>query len=145
MTQWLVAGQEDKQFPKEVTAALFVAKDKTAMTGPIAAGQGSYWVKLTERREGRTMTFDEVRRVLHERIYRQKASAAYDQFVAGLAKEAKVERNAEGITAMQKALAEEAGGPPAGPVTIRPAATQPAPAEKSKTAPTTPKSGTKKK
>jgi peptidyl-prolyl cis-trans isomerase C len=133
MTNWLVAGQEDKQFPKEVTSALFAAKDANVIAGPIAAGQGSYWVKLAERREGKTMTFDEVRRVLHERVYRRKASAAYDEFVAGLAKDVKIERNAEGIAAMQKALADEAGGPPAGPVTIRPA--EPPPAENPKPPP----------
>ena len=121
MTNWLTAGQDDKQFPKEVTTALFAAKDATAIAGPITAGQGVYFIKLAERREGRTMPFEEVKRVLHERVYRQKASAAYDAYVATIAKDAKVEKNPEAIAAMQKAVAAESGGPPSGPVTLRPA------------------------
>lgn len=120
MTQWMAEGQDDKLLPSAVTAALFAAKDPLAVTGPIMAGQGVYFVKLAERREGKTLALDEVRRVLHERVYRKKATAAYEQFVATLSGTVTIERHQEAIDALQKALGEEAGGPPAGPVTIQP-------------------------
>jgi parvulin-like peptidyl-prolyl isomerase len=118
-TGWLTEGQENKQYPQPVLTALFAAKQKEGITGPLTTPQGTYYFVLNDRREGKILSLPEVRRTIEERLLREKSRLGYDSYVASLSSKSEIVRDQAALTAAQAAFAAEAGGPPSGPVTVK--------------------------
>jgi peptidyl-prolyl cis-trans isomerase C len=84
---------DSKDVPAEVVKASF-GLDKTGeVAGPIATKGGFYVVKQTGRRKALSKSFDEVKRQIQNRLYRDKRTQAMEDFVANLRKAAKIAVN----------------------------------------------------
>ncbi|MBI4512115.1 MAG: peptidyl-prolyl cis-trans isomerase [Deltaproteobacteria bacterium] len=77
--------------PAEVVKAAFALEKTGDVAGPIQAAQGFYVVKQTGRRKALSKTFDEVKRQIQNRIYRDKRTKAMEDFVADLKNKAKID------------------------------------------------------
>jgi peptidyl-prolyl cis-trans isomerase C len=82
--------QSTTEVPKEVVEASFKLEKTGDVAGPIAAGKVFYVIKQTGRRKALTKTYDEVKRQIQNRIYRDKRTKAMEDFVTGLRDKAKV-------------------------------------------------------
>ncbi len=120
-TNWLTEGDSNKRYLQEVLDAIFRLKEADETAGPIETGKGLFWVQLVERREGRTTPYNEAKRSIGQRVYRQKRLNAYDGYLKKLRDGYSVKEFPERLSA---ALKEDRGGssgapgPPMGPVTL---------------------------
>lgn len=118
LTNWLVLGEESKQYPQAVVDALFAAKDSVSIVGPIEHNDWIYFVKLHERRDGSATAFDQAKAQIARQMERATRLEAYNEFVGTLEKDIKVEsfpdKVREAVTASQK----PSDGPPMGPVSL---------------------------
>jgi len=87
------------EVPAEVVDASFKLEKTGDVAGPIATKGGFYIVKQTGRRKALVKTFDEVKKQIQNRIYRDKRTKAMEDFVTGL-------KNAAKITVHDDALAK---------------------------------------
>jgi hypothetical protein len=117
ITNWLVKGEESKQYPKALLDALFAAADLATIGGPIEHNDWVYFVKVAERKDGTTTTFEQARTDIARRIHRQKRLAAYDQYVSQLSDGTEVQTFPEKVAEAIKSTATDSG-PPMGPVTL---------------------------
>jgi peptidyl-prolyl cis-trans isomerase C len=82
------------EYPKEVVKASFALKDVgNYTTQPVKAGEGYHVLMLTGRRKALVRTFEEVKRQIQNRLYRDKRTEAMEKFVKDLEKEAGVQVN----------------------------------------------------
>lgn len=77
--------QDTTEIPKPVVTAAFALQKTGDVAGPIDAGDGRFYVvKLTGRRKAMNKTFDEVKRQIQNRMYRDKRTEAQQSFIDGL-------------------------------------------------------------
>jgi peptidyl-prolyl cis-trans isomerase C len=78
------------EWPKPVVEAAFKLEKTGDVAGPIQTDQGFFIIKQTGRRKALTKTYDEVKRQIQNRIYRDKRTKAMEDFVANLKNQAKI-------------------------------------------------------
>lgn len=83
---------DNTEIPKEVVAAAFLLKKTGDVAGPIATSDKRFYIiKQTGHRKAIDKTFDQVKRQLQNRIYRDKRTQAQKDFVQGLKQSAKIQ------------------------------------------------------
>lgn len=117
ITNWLVKGEESKQYPKEILDAVFSAKDLVSIAGPIEHNDWVYFVKVAERKEGVVTPFKQAKSGIASKIHRAKRLEVYDRYVSQLSEGTEVVTYPEKVAEALKATATESG-PPMGPVTL---------------------------
>ncbi len=102
---------DTKELPAPVVEAAFALEQTGDVAGPIAAGNGSFYIlKQTGRRKAMEKSFDEVKRQIQNRIYREKRTAAQQTFIDSLKDKAKIEIFEDNLA---KVEIDTAGAPPA--------------------------------
>jgi peptidyl-prolyl cis-trans isomerase C len=81
---------DSTEVPPEVAKAAFTLDKTGQVAGPIATKQGFYVIKQTGRRKALSKSFDEVKRQIQNRLYRDKRTQAMEDFVTNLRKQAKI-------------------------------------------------------
>lgn len=110
------------QYPKEVVEASFALKEVGNFTKPVKAGEGYYVLALTGRRKALTRSFEEVKRQIQNRLYRDKRTKAMEDYVAELKRKANVKINDDNLNKVQVDTSMP-GGPGGGaPVPLQPSA-----------------------
>ncbi len=82
---------DSKDIPAEVSKAAFALAKTGDVAGPIKTDKGYYIIKQSGRRKAITKTFEEVKRQIQNRIYRDKRTKAMEDFVKNLRDQAKIE------------------------------------------------------
>ncbi|WP_428261122.1 peptidylprolyl isomerase [Haliangium sp.] len=83
--------RDDTEVPKPVVEAAF-GLDNGAVAGPIDAGNGSFYViKVTGQRKPLAKTFEQVKRQIQSRLFRDKRTQVQKDFVEALRAKATVE------------------------------------------------------
>jgi peptidyl-prolyl cis-trans isomerase C len=83
---------QNPDIPKPVIEAAFSLGKTGDVAGPIAAGNGTHYIiKQTGHRRAVTKSFDDVKRQIQNRIYRDKRTTAQKDFIQDLRTKAKVE------------------------------------------------------
>jgi peptidyl-prolyl cis-trans isomerase C len=98
--------------PAEVVKAAFELRETGQVAGPIQTSQGWYVIKQTGLRKPINKSFEEVKRQIQNRLFRDKRNAAMETFVADLKKTAKIEVN---DAALEKVKIDTTQPTPAGP------------------------------
>ncbi|MSP63690.1 MAG: peptidylprolyl isomerase [Myxococcales bacterium] len=83
--------QTTKELPQEIVKATFALVNLGDVSGPVKTAAGLHIIKLTGRRKALTRTLDEVKAQIKNRLYRDKRTAAMEDFIKGLRAKAKVE------------------------------------------------------
>ena len=82
--------EKSAEVPGAVAKAAFKLSKTGDVAGPIAAGGSYYIIKQTGNRKAVNKPFDEVKRQIQNRIYREKRTKAQGDFIADLKKDAKI-------------------------------------------------------
>ena len=81
-----------KDVPKPVVDVAFILVTAGDVAGPIAAGDGTFWViKQTGRRQAMTKSFEDAQQQIRNKLYREKRIEAQKDFVDDLKAKAKIE------------------------------------------------------
>ncbi|MFZ4767343.1 MAG: peptidylprolyl isomerase [Roseimicrobium sp.] len=115
MTNWLVKGEVNKQYPDAVLKAVFEAKDANEIAGPIEHNDWVYFVKQAELRDGKATGFDQAKGQIAQQMMRKKRLDTYNTFVEKLKSGVQVQRFPEKVAAEIQAATKQSG-PPMGPV-----------------------------
>jgi peptidyl-prolyl cis-trans isomerase C len=109
------------ELPKPVIDAAFGLKKTGSVVGPIDGGNGNFYIlKQTGHRKAIDKSFDEVKRQIQNRLYRDKRTKAQAEFVANLKKKAKIETFDDALSKVQIDMSgtqgddHSAGGVPGG-------------------------------
>ncbi len=90
--------KDNGEIPKPVIEAAFGLKKTGDVAGPIDAGDGRFFiVKQTGHRKAVAKSYDEVKRQLQNRLYREKRTQAQQDFVEELKNKATIEINANAL------------------------------------------------
>jgi len=120
-----------KTVPKEVAAAAFELKNQGDVSAPIQTANGFYILKQTGSRKAINKTFDDVKRQIQNHLYRDKRTAAMQEFESDLKKKAKIEVHSDSLA---KVKIDNSQVPTPSPEGIEPGTTnapgQPAPGAK---------------
>jgi len=111
-------GKDDAQIHKGVIEASFALDTVSDVGGPVQTEQGFVVVKLTGRRKELNRSFDEVKRQIENRLFRERRTKGMEDFVSGLKGKAKIEVFEEKLALVPVEAAPEGqppGGPPMGP------------------------------
>ncbi len=92
---------DSSQVPAEVAKAAFELKNQGDVAGPIKTDKGYYVIKQTGLRKAISKSFDEVKRQIQNRMFRDKRTEAMETFVADLKKAAKIEVRPDAIAKVQ--------------------------------------------
>lgn len=114
---------ENKLLPEAVVKAAFTLKNQGDVSGPIATDRGYYVLKQTGLRKAINKTFEEVKRQIQNRLFRDKRTEAMETFVADLKKAAKIDVKAEALAKVQIEQApagEQPEGGEGGPMQLQP-------------------------
>ena len=87
--RWFAA--DTTEVPAEVVKAAFTLEKTGEVAGPIESKGSFYVVKQMGRRKALVKSFEEVKRQIQNRLYRDKRTKAMEDFVANLRQGAKVE------------------------------------------------------
>lgn len=117
ITNWLVKGEESKQYPKALLDAIFDSPDLVTISGPIEHNDWVYFVKAAEKRDGTVTPFEQAKSGIAAKIHRAKRLEAYDRYVSQLSDGAEVATFPEKVAEALKSSATQSG-PPMGPVTM---------------------------
>lgn len=118
------AKPETIKVPAEVIKAAFELKNQGDVSAPIAADGKFYVLKQTGLRKAINKPYDEVKRQIQNRLYRDKRNEAMETFVAELKKSAKIDIKADALakvridTTQPTAPGGEMGEPGAAPGVI---------------------------
>ncbi|MEK6606410.1 MAG: peptidyl-prolyl cis-trans isomerase [Myxococcota bacterium] len=124
-------GKDDPALPKPVVEAAFALEKIGDVAGPVKTDKGFYVVKLTGRRKELNRTFEEVKRQIQNRLYRDTRTKSLEDFVANLRTKAKVQIYDDKLNAVPidtttptapgpgAADLDVGGGPPADPSGLR--------------------------
>lgn len=83
--------RDSTEIAKPVIEAAFKLNKTGDVAGPIASGDGKYYViKQTGRRKALNKTFEEVKRQIQNRIYRDKRAKSQREFIENLKKNTKI-------------------------------------------------------
>lgn len=84
--------RDSTELPKPVIEAAFNMVKTGDVAGPIDAGNGTFYViKQTGKRKSLSKSFDDVKRQIQNRLYREKRSQSQQDFIDNLKKNAKIE------------------------------------------------------
>jgi peptidyl-prolyl cis-trans isomerase C len=83
--------QNSTQYPKELIDAAFKLQNQGDVSAPVKTAKGWHVLKLTGRRKAINRTFEEVKRQIQNRLYRDKRQKAQEDFVAELKKKSNVQ------------------------------------------------------
>jgi peptidyl-prolyl cis-trans isomerase C len=83
--------RQTTRFAPEMVTAAFTLKEVGETAGPIKTETGFYVIKLAERKAAATRTLDDARQLIRQRLVRQVREHRVDEFLAGLAKQTKVD------------------------------------------------------
>lgn len=83
--------QDSKEVPAEVVKAAFELSKTGDVAGPIKTDKGFYIIKQTGRRKAIAKGFEEVKKQIQNRIYRDKRTKAMEDFVSNLKAQAKIQ------------------------------------------------------
>jgi peptidyl-prolyl cis-trans isomerase C len=83
--------QNSTQWPKEVVEAAFKLKNIGDISAPVKSAKGWHVLKLTGRRKAINRTFEEVKRQIQNRLYRDKRQKAQEDYINELKKKANVQ------------------------------------------------------
>jgi len=119
---------DEPTVPAEVANAAFELANVGDVSGNLVkAGGGNYIVKLTGKRKALDRTFDEVRRTIQNRLWRERRQAEIERFVEDLRKQANVRIHEDVLGQIQVDTTVPAGpegsvpgGPPGGPGAMSP-------------------------
>jgi peptidyl-prolyl cis-trans isomerase C len=117
MTNWLVKGEANKQYPESVLKAVFEAKDANEIAGPIEHNDWVYFVKQAELRDGKATAYDQAKAQIAQQMMRKKRLDAYNTFVEQLKGSVQVQTFPEKVAAEIQAATKQSG-PPMGPVRV---------------------------
>ncbi len=106
--------RETTEIPKEVVDAAFGLKKTGDVTGPIATSAGFYIIKQTGHRKAVSKSFDQVKRQLQNRLYREMRTKAQKDFVEELKAKAKIEIFDDKLGEVQIDTSAPAAGDPHG-------------------------------
>lgn len=109
-------GKDDAQIPKAVIEAAFALKNIGDVSAPAATEQGFVVVKLTGRRKELSRTFEEVKKQIENRLYRERRTKGMEDFVTGLRGKAKVEIFEEKLALVPVDATPPGPGAPADPM-----------------------------
>jgi peptidyl-prolyl cis-trans isomerase C len=87
--------------PPEVVKAAFALKGQGDVAGPIQTTQGYYVIKQTGVRKEIKKTFEEVKRQIQNRLYRDQRNEAMETFVSDLKKAAAIEVKDDALARVQ--------------------------------------------
>jgi peptidyl-prolyl cis-trans isomerase C len=82
---------DNTALPPAVVKTAFTLKNQGDVAGPIATDKGFFVLKQTGQRKAINKTFEEVKRQIQNRLFRDKRTEAMETFVADLKKSAKIE------------------------------------------------------
>ncbi len=100
------------EIPKAVVDAAFGLKKTGSVVGPIDGSDGNFYIlKQTGHRKAIDKKFDEVKRQIQNRIYRDKRTQAQADFVTGLRKKAKIETFDDALSKVQIDMSGAGGAP----------------------------------
>lgn len=103
------------EVPAPVVKAAFALAKAGDVAGPIATDKGFYIIKQTGLRQALTKTFDEVKRQIQNRLYRDKRTQSMDTFVSGLKAAAKITVHEDKLGQVRVDTAGAAAAPPGMP------------------------------
>jgi peptidyl-prolyl cis-trans isomerase C len=83
-------GRETTEVPKPVVTAAFDLKNIGDVAGPIKADGTFYVIKQTGHRKPMTKTYEDVKRQIQNRLYRERRTEAQKSFIDNLRKSAKI-------------------------------------------------------
>lgn len=90
------------ELPKAVVDAAFGLKKTGSVVGPVDGDNGNFYIlKQTGHRKAIDKTFDEVKRQIQNRLYRDKRTQAQTDFVADLKKKATIQVFDEALSKVQ--------------------------------------------
>ncbi len=113
--RFFARSEEGGEQPKALSDAAFALAQVGDLGGPVQTEAGWHILLLTGRKSRYERTFDQVRRQIQNRLYRDKKRVATESFVEGLRTAARVERRDDLLTRIKPravtppAPAEEAG------------------------------------
>jgi peptidyl-prolyl cis-trans isomerase C len=87
------------QMVPEFDKAAFSLKEGE-LSGPVKTQFGYHIIKVTGKKEGKTVEFDKVKDLLTQKVTAEKQKAAFDTYMEGLKKSYTVEKNKEAIAAI---------------------------------------------
>jgi parvulin-like peptidyl-prolyl isomerase len=102
-----------KGIPPEVVKASFTLKNTGDVAGPIQTAGGYYVLKQTGLRKAIAKSFDDVKRQIQNRLFRDKRTEAMEAFVSQLKKDAKIEIKEDSLAKVKVDTSQPApmGGP----------------------------------
>lgn len=101
-----------KDFPAPVIDGAFALANTGDVSGPIDAGDGTFWVlKQTGRRKALVRTLDEATPTIRNKLYRDKRVDAQKQFIDGLRGQAKIEILEDNLEKVRIDTSMEGGDP----------------------------------
>ena len=83
--------ESNTEIPTPVVDAAFQLKKTGDVAGPIAAGDKFYVIKQTGKRKAVAKQFEDVKRQIQNRIYRDKRTASQREFIDSLKAQAKID------------------------------------------------------
>ena len=90
------------QLPKAVVDAAFTLKKTGKVVGPIDGGDGNFYIlKQTGHRKAIDKSFEDVKRQIRNRLYREKRTQAQKDFVADLKIKANIKTFEEALLKVQ--------------------------------------------
>lgn len=92
--------KDDPNLAKPVIEAAFALEKIGDVAGPVKTDKGFYVVKLTGRRKELNRTFEEVKRQIQNRLYRDKRTKSLEDFVTNLKAKSKVQINEDKLGAV---------------------------------------------
>lgn len=93
---------DNTDIPKPVVDAAFGLKKTGSVVGPIDGGNGNFYIlKQTGHRKAIDKSFDEVKRQIQNRLYRDKRTQAQKDFVTELKAKAKIETFDDALSKVQ--------------------------------------------
>ncbi len=103
---------DSKDVPPEVVKAAFALEKTGDVAGPIKTDKGFYIIKQTGRRKAIAKSFEEVKKQIQNRIYRDKRTKAMEDFVGNLKTAAKIETFDDRLAKVRIDTTVPQSGPP---------------------------------
>lgn len=113
------------EIPAEVVKAAFELQRTGDVAGPIATKQGYYIIKQTGRRKALAKSYEEVKRQIQNRIYRDKRTKAMEDFVNGLKGQAKITLHEDRLAKVRIDTSGAGAATPGGPGPVIPPGADP--------------------
>ena len=93
--------QATKELPPEIIKASFALPNIGDVSEPVKSGAGLHIIKLTGRRKALVRGLDEVKQQIKNRLFRDKRTAAMEDFVKKLREKSKVEVHEDRLAKVQ--------------------------------------------